>query len=740
MKLLHPEIDLEPGRPPMEPPQLPNLVGHGSAKLRLFNSTNQENAFSVRIECDHPYWQEHWVTIRTPKPSRDDAATPSKADIPGSGEHSIKATFVPAQTARDVVLKFSADRTPEARCGIYHFRIIVEQAVKAGGPSKRLPDERGVLIVRPFTEWSVEATPKEQSVGRIRRSREYELIVRNSGNDWLYAELRLPKTKDVIFESRTTRIAVPPPEPGGESMRRFPVKATTRLKAIIGASVPQILSLSLQHLDAPSVPPLQPQADKTDIGAGIGAPVLVAPDKDIATPEPPELVYRPIPKTLTGFGQFVVQNIKGLVLMFIGIFVAGSMLVMALGNFWRNEVKPVPLRSSVTAPGRLDVRGKLLEGSKAWFFDDKNDPHGPYDVVWNPKGGNGFKPDLNKFYIDYTDKLSFKCKAIGFRRMVWGIPWPEFLTKLWEKSVSMDLTVGNPDVQGDKKVTVTIGSPITVLKTHTGFSLGKSPSATIIEKNEPLSIFKVVDDNTVMFSDPSLAAGNYTLRVVADGQTADLALNVQEPPPPAFGEKDKEAAQGSTTAGTSPSGGSGTEPTGKSTPSTGQGTGGGSGTDVVGSTPGYNELVAALQSHNFSAAYEAVKNEPEGPATLAIKALADAGMGGRDAFSDASNCLSQADELVKRSATSIEKAIVEVAHGWLLEKQPAPPDQPEAHYSNAEDAMGDSKTVALPRLMYLDYLKRSQRDKTTQGLLIRALAAMDLSPAEKAVFDKLNQG
>ncbi len=58
IRLLQNEIVAEPGRAPQQP-GLDGEVGPGSAALRLTNTTDQENAYMIRLRCDaNPHWQD----------------------------------------------------------------------------------------------------------------------------------------------------------------------------------------------------------------------------------------------------------------------------------------------------------------------------------------------------------------------------------------------------------------------------------------------------------------------------------------------------------------------------------------------------------------------------------------------------------------------------------------------------------------------------------------------------------
>nr|MDQ2686573.1 hypothetical protein [Armatimonadota bacterium] len=223
MKLLHPEVDITPGRPGQRPQTTPvqeALPLPGSAVVRLNNTTTQENAYTVHIRCEQPFWDESWFTVIALPPAggAENAPPAGKRDERGPQDRWVKL-YVPRGGSRDVLIRFNVPARPDARAGKYHYTIQIEtQVIGAQADNSRRKDRvttlPAVAIVRPFYKWSLELSPEEKRVGRRHRKAEYEAIITNEGNDWLYCDLHLPRPKDMIIEGTTIRMAVPPPEPG----------------------------------------------------------------------------------------------------------------------------------------------------------------------------------------------------------------------------------------------------------------------------------------------------------------------------------------------------------------------------------------------------------------------------------------------------------------------------------------------------------------------------------------------
>ena len=224
MNLLHPEVEITPGRRGKQAYQDRDKMA-GSAVLRLVNETTQENAFTVRLRCDNPFWQEGWYTVQSvAAPANAAAPASSQADIPGHNKRSVKV-FVPPKGTRDILIRFDVPERPESRAGRYDYFIEVETQVTRPQEGTARRKDRLTTIpaaanVRPFYKWSLDLTPEQQRVTRRRRAGDFEVVVTNEGNDWLYCDLQLPRPKDLLLECPTLRLAVPAAGAGRDAARR----------------------------------------------------------------------------------------------------------------------------------------------------------------------------------------------------------------------------------------------------------------------------------------------------------------------------------------------------------------------------------------------------------------------------------------------------------------------------------------------------------------------------------------
>jgi hypothetical protein len=369
IRLLYPEVDIEPGRRATPPALLPVPEGqsmHGSAFVRVTNSTSQENAYTIRLDCDHPRWDENWSTIVSLPPAAghpENAPPAGKPDQRGPHDRWVKI-YVPSRGTRDMWIRFDVPRRPEARAGRYACRIEVETEVVAPGDGSRrrgrVTELPAVAIVRPFYRWSLDMTPEQRRVGRFfRRRGEFEVVVTNEGNDWLYCDLKLPRPPDLLLEVPTLRMAVPPAEPGerlpGEpgqddrtgTRRTVPLRAVTRLKTLRGHVVPQPVLLSAVRVDAPSVPPLP--TDTADAGVGVVVANVTSEAQQLSGDR--SLLYCPlIPATLSDFVGRIGGSIQGLRITVIALVVALHLAVLICERIVHDGIEAKPL-SSTARPG-----------------------------------------------------------------------------------------------------------------------------------------------------------------------------------------------------------------------------------------------------------------------------------------------------------------------------------------------------------------------------------------------------
>jgi hypothetical protein len=372
MKLLHSEIDVVPGRKAQQP-LAEGQVGPGSAILRVENTTNQENAYTVRLRCEEPYWRDDWYTVRAlPAPAAAEGApSTGKSDQYGPNNRWVKV-YVSRGGTRDVLIAFNLPQKPDSRAGRYPFKVVVETHVgdPATGPRgrNRFSKLPAVGIVRPFYKWGVDLTPEECRAGLFRRAGEFEVVVSNEGNDWLYCDLKLPRHKDLLLEAPTVRLAVPPPEPGEDHLQRsVPLRGATRLKTLRGDRVLQALPVTAVRVHAPSVPPLPDEALPGGLGASLGAAVVATDTSEVAqVAGNRSLTYcPPVPTTLTGFIGAIFQNGKTLVMTLLGLFALLPFLLIGWERLRYQGVwaRPDPQHLSVPPEGKLPIQGAYLSGS-----------------------------------------------------------------------------------------------------------------------------------------------------------------------------------------------------------------------------------------------------------------------------------------------------------------------------------------------------------------------------------------
>lgn len=396
MKLLHPEVDITPGRPGQRPQTTPvqeALPLPGSAVVRLDNATTQENAYTVRVRCEQPLWDESWYTVIALPPAggAENAPPAGKRDERGPQDRWVKL-YVPRGGSRDVLIRFNVPARPDARAGKYPYTVQVEtQVVGAQADNSRRKDRvanlPAVAIVRPFYKWTLELSPEEKRVGRRHRGADFEAVVTNEGNDWLYCDLHLPRPKDMQIDAPTLRLAVPPPEPGetlsspdgGDSrpgtQRTVPLAAATRLKAFRGEVTRQPLAVTAQRVDAPSVAPAV-----GDGYAGSGA-VVASPTQETAPlPGDRALLYcPPIPAKFTDFFSRGAGSVQQWIMPVIGLVILVHMSAWFFENLFRS-VK-IDTLSEPVAGKKLVITGPAVIGTRVFITGKKgNEQIEPRDL------------------------------------------------------------------------------------------------------------------------------------------------------------------------------------------------------------------------------------------------------------------------------------------------------------------------------------------------------------------------
>ena len=164
MRLLHPEIDVVPGRKPQRQPLPEGYVGRGTATLRLTNPSARQNSYTVRVRCEQPYWQDAWVHVSAlPASTGADAPPADKPDQPGPRGQSL-TLFVRDGGTRDVVLAFDVPEKAECRAGVYRATVVVESRIVSPDPrqasKERIVEIPATVVVRPFYRWTVSFAPE----------------------------------------------------------------------------------------------------------------------------------------------------------------------------------------------------------------------------------------------------------------------------------------------------------------------------------------------------------------------------------------------------------------------------------------------------------------------------------------------------------------------------------------------------------------------------------------------------
>lgn len=392
LRLLQPEIDVVPGRRPQQP-QAEGTVGPGSSVLRLVNTSSQENAYTVRVRCDNPYWQDDWYAFRAlPAPvaagmgpgDAEAIVGSNKPDQYGPGNRWVKV-FVSAGAQRDILLAFNLPQKPDSRAGQYPFVVAVETSIVGAGAAARrgrFSEIPARAVVRPYHKWSLDVTPEDgRRVGMVRRGADFELVVTNEGNDWLYCDLKLPRPKDLLLQSPTVRLAVPPPEPGQENFQRtIPLRGVTRLRQVRGERMLQALPLSAVRVDAPSVAPFDEEVFHVLPTSGAGRVIASGTNDVLQTPSDRALVYcPPIPSTLTGFLGAVGQNAKGLLITVIALIAAVNLGAFMFENLWRNTIQAEPTGMTAGPNHPLVIAGKFLNGARV-LIETENGRREPIDA------------------------------------------------------------------------------------------------------------------------------------------------------------------------------------------------------------------------------------------------------------------------------------------------------------------------------------------------------------------------
>jgi hypothetical protein len=528
MRLLQTEVDVVPGRKPQKQPLPEGFVGQGTATLRIQNTTPRQNSYTIRVKCEDAYWQDAWYTLAALPPTGDPQNNPptGKPDQAGPKNQSL-TVFIKDGGTRDVIVSFVVPEKSECRAGIYRAKIIVETRIISEDPiaarRERITEIPITIIVRPFYEWKINYTPEERRVGLFRRKSQFELVVENHGNDWLYLDLKLPRPQNVLVETPVQTIAVPPPEPGTDSVRTIPIGALSRFRNIRGSKVPTPLPLQVQRLDAPTIPALPEEAAFGPCAANTGAAVVAGETNETGVPEvPAKLIYSPpIPDTLQAFFEAIGRNARGLVFFFIGFFIAWQMISFTYEMYFRDLSDFRVLRSTVKINEPLGVKGKYIAESRVFLYDA---------VTKQPLGDpintetKRISPTSFAYFVTIKDQtLDGKKVVMGVQRLGKMTLLNRFLPIIKDPtSVQIGKAPEAPKAAGIGSLPGTISPGKDFVIGGTNF--GPAPGGKVLVDAKPATVANWSEEQITVKAPKGLVPGNpATVRAFsADGKPIDL--------------------------------------------------------------------------------------------------------------------------------------------------------------------------------------------------------------------------
>ena len=216
VRLIQSEIDANPASSPTMQPNVDGRVQQngGVAVLDLVNSSESENNFWVWVRAARPEdaWLEKFCRIE---------ALGAVHGVQDNLENGKYKAYVRQRDSRRLSIKVDPTMQPESKAGVYDMVATVQSQVplRVGNEEQSVFEYPFQVAVRPYASWSLTVEPAETPVRLFRRKALLWATVENSGNDWLYVDLKLPKESGQLsYERDTERIAVPPAAAVEESL------------------------------------------------------------------------------------------------------------------------------------------------------------------------------------------------------------------------------------------------------------------------------------------------------------------------------------------------------------------------------------------------------------------------------------------------------------------------------------------------------------------------------------------
>ncbi len=365
MKLLQSEIDANPASSPTMQPNTDGRIQQsgGVAVLDLVNSSESENNFWVWVRAARPEdaWLEKFCRLE---------ALGAVHGVQDNLENGKYKAYVRQRDSRRLSIKVDPPMQPESRAGVYDMVATVQSQVplRIGNEEQSVFEYPFRVVVRPYATWSLNVEPAETPVRIFRRKAIVWATVENTGNDWLYVDLKLPKeTGQLSFERDTERIAVPSAVSAkSPSTRRIPIRVRSKYRNIRGTAIRVPVPLTATRIDAPSVPRFPSTADIMVPSLNLSSPVLIEATTDTKSASGAEVAYfPPIPASFTDFVTSLRTNLMALLTLFLMLtaaFFAGTYMYENLVHKYEyNRTKVSP--ETIPQGGTVTITGPKLGGS-----------------------------------------------------------------------------------------------------------------------------------------------------------------------------------------------------------------------------------------------------------------------------------------------------------------------------------------------------------------------------------------